>query len=335
MAAKDRNIKKNLSDFLRYREGSLTESERNAFERELQKDLFAAEAEEGFSTVDPDSIRKDIGLLGERLRKRTKGKSRFMIYRFAASLAIILGIASVFIILQRTHKTGETETRQEPLIIAESRPLSREKAGQSEADDISPTSPLLITEKKTDAEVRKVKPATVQTEAILAPDDTMVKEVAEDKPAVQPVISLEAEVMAEAAAVPVPETAKARTDARRAEVLNAGGAEMAGKAATDIKTRDNIPPIPSTGMEGFEKYIRDNMQLPEGFKAGEKLTVELSFIVRTNGRPDKIQVVKSPGKPFSDEAIRLLKDGPDWIPAMRNGKIISDTARVTIEFRKD
>ena len=163
----------------------------------------------------------------------------------------------------------------------------------------------------------------------------MGKDMAEDKPAVQPVISPEGEAMAEAAAAPVPETAKARTDARRAEVLNAGGAEVAGKAATDIKTRDNIPPIPSTGMEGFEKYIRDNMQLPEGFKAGEKLTVELSFIVRTNGRPDKIQIVKSPGKPFSDEAIRLLKDGPDWIPAMRNGKIISDTARVTIEFRKD
>jgi len=336
MSEKKHNKLPGPEDFLKYRGNNLSGKERNAFERELQKDPFAAEAEEGFSTVDPGSIKGDIELLGEKLRKRTKEKSRFMIYRLAASLAIILGIASVFIITERSRKTGTTESQPEPFTIAESKPVERQKADRQETDDIILPSPAAKMEKKTDRAESKVENAPVQPQLRFAISDTLKEIIAEEEPVRQPVIAREAEALAEAvAAAPVTEAAKARTDTRRAEVSKAGGAAVAGIEAADKKSTDYSYPVPSTGQEDFEKYIRENIRLPEGFKAGERLIVELTFLVRPTGRPERIQVVKSPGKQYTDEAIRLLKEGPDWIPARRDGKIVSDTARVQIEFRKD
>ena len=60
MSGRNKNIKTRFSDFLSYMKGELPEEERNLFERELQKDPFAEEAEEGFSTILPDDISEDF-----------------------------------------------------------------------------------------------------------------------------------------------------------------------------------------------------------------------------------------------------------------------------------
>jgi TonB family protein len=61
--------------------------------------------------------------------------------------------------------------------------------------------------------------------------------------------------------------------------------------------------------------------------------VVLSFTVTLNGNLANIKVVRSPGKSFSDEAIRLLQSGPGWKPASENGAIIEDEVRVRIVFK--
>ena len=93
------------------------------------------------------------------------------------------------------------------------------------------------------------------------------------------------------------------------------------------------PPRPLNGKTDFDKYIRENIQRPDSATSGQRVVVVLSFLVYTNGTMDSIKIIRSPGKTFSDEATRLIKEGPAWKPAEKNGKLIEDEVRVRIVFR--
>ena len=93
------------------------------------------------------------------------------------------------------------------------------------------------------------------------------------------------------------------------------------------------PPRPENGKADFNKYIEDNLRRPDTSTTGQRVVVVLNFRVGMNGKPDSIKVIKSPGKIFSDEAIRLIREGPAWKPAEENGKIIDDEVRIRIVFK--
>jgi protein TonB len=61
--------------------------------------------------------------------------------------------------------------------------------------------------------------------------------------------------------------------------------------------------------------------------------VILNFLVRADGTIDSIMIIKSPGKKFSDEAVRLLKTGPAWKPAEEDGKPVEDEVRLRLVFK--
>jgi hypothetical protein len=92
---------------------------------------------------------------------------------------------------------------------------------------------------------------------------------------------------------------------------------------------------PVTGYDQFREYIKNNLQYPPGHTTGTREVVVLSFIVDKDRRPSDIFVLKSPGKKFSEEAIRLLKNGPDWFSAKREGVGIEEETRIRIVFRPD
>jgi TonB family protein len=61
--------------------------------------------------------------------------------------------------------------------------------------------------------------------------------------------------------------------------------------------------------------------------------VKLKFIVGLNGQISNIEIAKSLGEAFDNEAIRLLKEGPDWAPAEFNGEKVEREVKVKIRFR--
>ena len=75
------------------------------------------------------------------------------------------------------------------------------------------------------------------------------------------------------------------------------------------------------------------MRKPDILKDGDKAVVVLSFLVRDNGSPDSIKVITSPGEQFSEEAVRLIKEGPKWKPATEKGNPTEEKAIVRIVFR--
>jgi TonB family protein len=95
-----------------------------------------------------------------------------------------------------------------------------------------------------------------------------------------------------------------------------------------------LPPRPAGGHVLFKNYVKQYMQYPaSATKEAVKGTVKLRFIVTTDGAIRNIEVLKSLGKPFDDEAIRLVLEGPRWQPAEVNGEDVDREVKVKIRFR--
>jgi hypothetical protein len=78
-------------------------------------------------------------------------------------------------------------------------------------------------------------------------------------------------------------------------------------------------PAPSVGMARYEEYLSRNQKYPEGISNPKVEEIHINFLVKTTGQPIKLQVTKTPGQAFTQEAIRLVLDGPKWNPAIVNG----------------
>ena len=86
--------------------------------------------------------------------------------------------------------------------------------------------------------------------------------------------------------------------------------------ATNVKE----PQFPG-GIEKFYMFMGQNFKIPQEFskqKIDGKLALE--FMVEKDGSLSEFKVVKDLGYGSADEAIRVLKLSPKWIPASENGK---------------
>lgn len=84
-------------------------------------------------------------------------------------------------------------------------------------------------------------------------------------------------------------------------------------------TSEVTPPSPVGGMARYEEYLRRNQVYPAEIKSRKTEEVHINFLVKTSGQPIKLQVTKTPGQAFTQEAIRLVLEGPKWTPAIVNG----------------
>ena len=65
--------------------------------------------------------------------------------------------------------------------------------------------------------------------------------------------------------------------------------------------------------KAFKKYVRKNQRYPEAAKSNDiKGKVIIEFDIDPAGRPTNFRTIESLGYGCDEEAIRLLKDGPDW-----------------------
>ncbi|HPV16819.1 MAG TPA: hypothetical protein PKY14_05575, partial [Bacteroidales bacterium] len=112
MSEKNKYGKAAGDDFLRYHSGKMTEKERNAFEKELQKDPFAEEASEGFSSIDAETAGRDLADLNRRLRKRVSAANRRLWYGIAASVAVLLTISAILLLYRPENRIEEIAYNQ-------------------------------------------------------------------------------------------------------------------------------------------------------------------------------------------------------------------------------
>ncbi len=89
------------------------------------------------------------------------------------------------------------------------------------------------------------------------------------------------------------------------------------------------------GRAAWQKYLERNLNrdLPSenGAEPG-KYTVIVSFLVDKNGNISDVSAENDPGHGTKDEAIRVIKKGPAWKPAVQNGRNVAYRARQPITF---
>ncbi|GAC1536886.1 MAG: hypothetical protein NVS3B15_17250 [Sediminibacterium sp.] len=77
------------------------------------------------------------------------------------------------------------------------------------------------------------------------------------------------------------------------------------------------------GLPAWQKYLERNLNrdLPvENGAPPGKYTVTVSFIVDKSGNISEVQAENDPGYGTKEEAIRVIRKGPAWKPAVQNGR---------------
>jgi len=315
MTDKNKNKKSSLTGFLRYRRNEMTGEERNAFERELQRNPFAEEAVEGFDSISTEEALRDMDHLQKRLKTITSKRKGFIYYRIAASVAVLMVISTIFIVTQRrkqvvTLSENISMEGKAPFSIPIQEPLSMPtKQVSDKKKDIPP--PVPQTAKADD------QPANIKVAELLVAEPQ--KQVFQDSEVTKPDPSA---ITAEEVAVKTFEAEK-RMDIARAAPTPAN--------AKSVTFRDYTPAQPVVGKDSFDIYIEKNIRKPESEKSEQQVVV-ISFKVLIDSTITNIKIINTPGQPYSREAIRLIKEGPAWKPAKENRMIIEDTVRVSIIF---
>lgn len=99
------------------------------------------------------------------------------------------------------------------------------------------------------------------------------------------------------------------------------------------KTKRKTEAEPVTGIEAYQTYLQKNVRKPELAKEkGISGTVVLSVYIKNDGSVGTIKVKKGLGYGCDEEAIRLIKEGPQWKPAHRKGKAISSWIKIEVPF---
>ena len=98
----------------------------------------------------------------------------------------------------------------------------------------------------------------------------------------------------------------------------------------------NVDPSPQFpgGEAALLKFIEENLcPFPGGVESDITGRVTLSFIVEADGTLTHFEVMRSPAKELSEEALRVVKLMPKWLPATQNGKPVRIRYVLPIIFR--
>lgn len=95
----------------------------------------------------------------------------------------------------------------------------------------------------------------------------------------------------------------------------------------------DIDAYPSIGYYAYEKYLSDSLVYPtEALINSIKGIILVQFTLNSNGEMTSFSVLNSLGFGCDEEAIRLIKEGPAWISARKNGITISSSITVLVNF---
>ncbi len=94
---------------------------------------------------------------------------------------------------------------------------------------------------------------------------------------------------------------------------------------------------PATGYKAFRQYIEESIRFPaaETDTTISRAVVVLKFTLTAEGEITEVRPLRSPGIVFTDEATRLVMEGPSWNPAINPyGTSIEEEVRLRIVFKR-
>ncbi len=101
-------------------------------------------------------------------------------------------------------------------------------------------------------------------------------------------------------------------------------------------TEAQIEPQFPGGIEAWSNYLAKQLDASVLAKRNAPpgiYTVTLSFIVDENGNLSDIKALNDPGYGAAAEAVRVIKQGPKWLPAIQNGQKVAFASKQKIAFK--
>lgn len=93
-------------------------------------------------------------------------------------------------------------------------------------------------------------------------------------------------------------------------------------------------PIPPGGMTGWNKYLSDNQNYPtQARRMGVEGTVIVVFVINTDGTIQDVEVLRGIGGGCDEEAVKIVKNAPNWEPGKKRGEPVRTRMRLPIRFK--
>lgn len=96
---------------------------------------------------------------------------------------------------------------------------------------------------------------------------------------------------------------------------------------------NNHPAQPSVSPDNYQAYLKKNKK--KNTQPSDSLMVKsvtLDFRVNKDGTLSNFKIIKSAGKTQDEEAIRLIKEGPVWMPKISNNITKKQIVRLVVEL---
>lgn len=91
---------------------------------------------------------------------------------------------------------------------------------------------------------------------------------------------------------------------------------------------------PVGGETAFFTWVQDHLRYPDqARKRKVEAKVPVEFWVQPDGTLTDVRVVQKHGSGLDEEAVRLIKDGPKWEPAIVQGKPVKQKMKLPVIFQ--
>ena len=107
---------------------------------------------------------------------------------------------------------------------------------------------------------------------------------------------------------------------------------LAQKETPIFTVVEEMPYYPG-GDDACKKFLAENIVYPQAVKEkGIQGNVYVTFVVYENGHLGDIMVLRGIGNGCDEEAVRVVKLMPDWIPGKQNGKNVRVQYNMAVRF---
>ncbi len=108
----------------------------------------------------------------------------------------------------------------------------------------------------------------------------------------------------------------------RTEDLYRAGTGDSSKTFTMVQVEASFP----GGVQAWRRYLEKNLRIPDRFEGiirNGRRTIVVAFMVDPEGNIRDTYIMQSAEWSADMEALRLIRNGPKWIPATQNGKRVN------------
>lgn len=97
---------------------------------------------------------------------------------------------------------------------------------------------------------------------------------------------------------------------------------------------ETMPSFQGGDLNTFRSWVQQNVKFPQiALENGIQGRVVLSFVIEKDGRLTNIQVLQTPDRSLSEEAIRVLSKSPKWSPGKQRNQVVRVKYTLPVDFR--